>query len=549
MNQFVSNFLKGMGIGTANVIPGVSGGTIALLTGIFERLINCLKSFNITALQLFFKGKFKELVKHTDLWFLLSVGLGVIAAIFTTARIFDYLFKHYPVYLWSFFFGMILTSIYFVGKTIDKWNWQVILSFLLGTGIAVFIAFVKPATENSSFIYLIICGAIATCSMILPGLSGSFILIIMGNYQLVMIDSVDEENKLTLSVTAVRREATAETPEYDIPERTYNIVNYNADPDDVRAPLMIIPPADLVTSASGLELWIALQGKTRDWGGCDVYASTKDGAYEMFGRHNRSSNYGKILTAMTASSTTVDVEFSNVDTVEILEGSAADAENCLTDIWVNGECMAYTGSTLIDVNEYRLTGLQRGRYGTQAAAHAVNDGFAMLDGDLFCVQLPKALLGKTLYLKFPSFNTFGNNLQQLNDVDYYNHIVRIYDIPNVVGLSAVSTRYTHTETTGYDPDTGDPITRTWYTWDVTVRWQAPDWPDYGVGRISYRRVVSGTPQAWSYVGQASNELTVRDIDTAGTYTFAVATKDINGNYETEDDSSQVTVTLSEPSAI
>ena len=197
MNQFVSNFLKGMGIGTANVIPGVSGGTIALLTGIFERLINCLKSFNLNALQLFFKGKFKELVKHTDLWFLLSVGLGVIAAIFTTARIFDYLFKHYPVYLWSFFFGMILTSIYFVGKTIDKWNWQVILSFLLGTGIAVFIAFVKPATENSSFIYLIICGAIATCSMILPGLSGSFILIIMGNYQLVMIDSV---NKLDLHI-------------------------------------------------------------------------------------------------------------------------------------------------------------------------------------------------------------------------------------------------------------------------------------------------------------------------------------------------------------
>lgn len=191
MNQFVSNFLKGMGIGTANVIPGVSGGTIALLTGIFERLINCLKSFNITALRLLFKGKFKELAQHVDLWFLLAVGFGVIVAILTTAKVFDYLFEHYPVYLWSFFFGMIITSIYFVGKTIDKWNWQVILSFLLGTGIAVFIAFVKPATENSGFIYLMICGAIATCSMILPGLSGSFILIIMGNYQLVMIDSVN----------------------------------------------------------------------------------------------------------------------------------------------------------------------------------------------------------------------------------------------------------------------------------------------------------------------------------------------------------------------
>lgn len=198
MNQFVSNFLKGMGIGTANVIPGVSGGTIALLTGIFERLINCLKSFNITALQLLFKGKFKELEKHVDLWFLLSVGFGVIIAIFTTARVFDYLFEHYPIYLWSFFFGMILTSIYFVGKTIDKWNWQVILSFLVGTGIAVFIAFVKPATENNNFVYLMVCGAVATCSMILPGLSGSFILIIMGNYQLVMIDSVNTLDVRTL---------------------------------------------------------------------------------------------------------------------------------------------------------------------------------------------------------------------------------------------------------------------------------------------------------------------------------------------------------------
>ena len=236
-----------------------------------------------------------------------------------------------------------------------------------------------------------------------------------------------------------------------------------------------------------------------------------------------------------------------MNTVEILEGSAQDAENCLTDFWVNGECMAYTESTLIGLNQYRLTGLQRGRYRTQAAAHAVNDGFSLLDGSLFCVQLPKSLLGKILYLKFPSFNTFGNNHQQINDLDYYNHQVRTYDIPNVNGLTASEIRYTHTETEGYDPDTGDPIIRTWYTWDVTVRWQAPDWADYSVGRVSFRKV-SESPQAWGYVGQASNELTIRDIDTAGTYTFAVATKDINGNYETEDDSAQVTVTLSEPSA-
>lgn len=120
MNQFISNLLKGLGIGTANVIPGVSGGTIAFLTGIFERLIDSLKSFNLTAIKLLFSGKFKEFAKYTDLIFLCSVGCGVLIAILSVARIFDYLFEHHPIYLWSFFFGLILTSIYYVGITIEN---------------------------------------------------------------------------------------------------------------------------------------------------------------------------------------------------------------------------------------------------------------------------------------------------------------------------------------------------------------------------------------------------------------------------------------------
>ena len=194
MNQYIANFLKGMGVGSANVIPGVSGGTIALITGIFERLINALKSFNLTAIKLFFTGKFKEFAKHTDLWFLISVGCGVLVAILSIARLFEFLFAEYPIYLWSFFFGMILVSIYYVGITIEKWNLKVIVSFLIGTAIALFIAFGTPAKENSNFIYLLICGAVATCSMILPGLSGSFVLVLMGNYQLIMIDAVNDLN-------------------------------------------------------------------------------------------------------------------------------------------------------------------------------------------------------------------------------------------------------------------------------------------------------------------------------------------------------------------
>ena len=201
MNQYIANFFKGLGVGSANVIPGVSGGTIALITGIFERLINALKSCNLTAIKLFFTGKFKEFAQHIDLWFLVSVGSGVLVAILSIARLFEFLFAEYPIYLWSFFFGMILVSIYYVGITIEKFNWKVLVSLVIGTAIALLIAFGTPAKENSNFIYLMICGAVATCSMILPGLSGSFVLVLMGNYQLIMIDAVNDLNlKILLPV-------------------------------------------------------------------------------------------------------------------------------------------------------------------------------------------------------------------------------------------------------------------------------------------------------------------------------------------------------------
>lgn len=201
MNQYLANFFKGIAVGTANVIPGVSGGTIALITGIFERLINALKSFNLTALKLLFKGDIKAFIKHTDFWFLVSIGLGVITAILTIAKVFDFLFAQYPIYLWSFFFGMILVSIYYVGITIEKVNIKTIIAFIIGTAIAVYIAFGTPAKENCNIIYLMICGVVATCSMILPGLSGSFVLVLMGNYQLIMIDAVNDLNlKILLPV-------------------------------------------------------------------------------------------------------------------------------------------------------------------------------------------------------------------------------------------------------------------------------------------------------------------------------------------------------------
>lgn len=220
MNQFITNFLKGMGIGSANVIPGVSGGTIALLTGIFERLINCLKSFNITALKLLFKGKFKELATHIDFWFLVSVGLGIVVSIFTIAKLFEiWLAGYYSrIYLMCFFLGLVIASIYFVGKTVKKWDWKSVLSFIIGAAIAItiFILNYRKETEisgleaqtsemNSNFIYVMVCGAIGICSMILPGLSGSYVLLLMGVYDniIVAVSNLDWAILIPFAIGAV----------------------------------------------------------------------------------------------------------------------------------------------------------------------------------------------------------------------------------------------------------------------------------------------------------------------------------------------------------
>ena len=190
MREHIAHFLKGFAMGVANVIPGVSGGTIALLTGIFERLINALKSFDVEAVRLLLKFKFKEFARHVDFGFLVAVFLGVGVSIVSVAKLLEFLFQSYPVYVWSFFFGLILVSVWFVGKSIGKIDVPAIISFAAGAVVAFGLSVMNPATENTAFWYLIICGAVAICSMILPGLSGSFVLILMGNYQLIMIYAV-----------------------------------------------------------------------------------------------------------------------------------------------------------------------------------------------------------------------------------------------------------------------------------------------------------------------------------------------------------------------
>ncbi|MFT4833707.1 MAG: putative membrane protein [Marinoscillum sp.] len=186
MNQYLGFVLKGLAMGAANVIPGVSGGTIAFVTGIYQRLIDGLKSFDLGALKLLLTGHFKVFVLKTDLYFLLSIFLGVGVSILSLAKVVELAFLNYETFTLAFFFGLIIASILGVGRQISVFSSSNIFAILLGTAIAAGIAFLPPAEPNSSMLYLILCGAVAICSMILPGLSGSYILLLMGNYILVM---------------------------------------------------------------------------------------------------------------------------------------------------------------------------------------------------------------------------------------------------------------------------------------------------------------------------------------------------------------------------
>jgi len=181
-------------MGAANVIPGVSGGTIAFVTGIYDRLISSLKSIDVKALKLLKSFEIKALLDHIDAKFLVALFVGAAVGIVSFGKVLKYLVEKdnhaLEIYVWGFFFGLILASVWLVGKTIKSWDIASILMFVIGVSVAVSLAFLGQSAENANPLYLILCGVVAMSSMLLPGLSGSFVLILMGNYYLIMLDSV-----------------------------------------------------------------------------------------------------------------------------------------------------------------------------------------------------------------------------------------------------------------------------------------------------------------------------------------------------------------------
>nr|MBF0684926.1 DUF368 domain-containing protein [Pseudomonas sp.] len=191
-------YIKGIAMGAADVVPGVSGGTIAFITGIYEELLRSIGAIPGAAMHLA-RGRVREAWHTANANFLLVLAAGILTSIFSLARLISYLLENHPIPLWSFFFGLILVSVHLVGKEIQRWSLSRIAALVLGVAFAYLITVAAPVEWSGAGWSLFLAGAIAICAMILPGISGSFILVLLGLYPVVLAAVRD----LDLGVLAV----------------------------------------------------------------------------------------------------------------------------------------------------------------------------------------------------------------------------------------------------------------------------------------------------------------------------------------------------------
>ena len=187
IKDFVVIGLKGMAMGAADVVPGVSGGTIAFISGIYEELLNAISSVNLSLLKTLKSDGIKAAWKQVNGSFLLSLFVGIFVSIVSLAKAIKWMLENEPILLWSFFFGLVLASVIYIGKQITKWSALTFLLLIAGAGLAFYITTLNPlVSENSSPLFLFLAAALAICAMILPGISGAFILVLLGAYKPVL---------------------------------------------------------------------------------------------------------------------------------------------------------------------------------------------------------------------------------------------------------------------------------------------------------------------------------------------------------------------------
>ncbi|MBM1108187.1 DUF368 domain-containing protein [Aurantibacter crassamenti] len=198
--QTIVIILKGMAMGIAELVPGVSGGTIAFVAGIYEEFITSLNNLNLKTLSLWRTEGFQSFWKTLNGKFLVTLFAGMLISIFSFSKLISWLLDAHPIPLWAFFFGLVLASVFFVGKAIKKWTIFSAALLVIGAVVAFYITKLPPSENSDSLIYLFFSGALAICAMILPGISGSFILVLLGSYKTVL-DAVHERDfKIILTV-------------------------------------------------------------------------------------------------------------------------------------------------------------------------------------------------------------------------------------------------------------------------------------------------------------------------------------------------------------
>lgn len=202
IKERIRYMLVGFGMGMADLVPGVSGGTIAFIFGIYQKLIESIKTVTGKSLQLFFQGKFKESIASVPFGFLIPLAIGLFAAVLLLSKLLTFLLEEYPEFIWSFFFGLVLISIFVVGKRIQVWTIKTISSFIIAAVAAFFIVGAIPFETPANPFMFFISGMIAISAMILPGISGSFILLLLGKYEQILT-AVNERDIVTLGIFMV----------------------------------------------------------------------------------------------------------------------------------------------------------------------------------------------------------------------------------------------------------------------------------------------------------------------------------------------------------
>lgn len=194
--------LKGIAMGAADVVPGVSGGTIAFISGIYEELIQSINKVNFNTLKIWKQDGLQAMWKSINGNFLISLLIGIGLSIISLAKVIKYLLENEPIFVWSFFFGLVVASIIYVAKQIKQWNFKSVAALILGGVLAYFITTLTPQNASMSYPYIFFSGALAICAMILPGISGGYILLLLGAYKPVL-DAIHDKNIMFLGILAL----------------------------------------------------------------------------------------------------------------------------------------------------------------------------------------------------------------------------------------------------------------------------------------------------------------------------------------------------------